>query len=278
MRDIEENGLMADGILAQFTTLLSIQPVVRFQCSNEEECLKNNPGVNTSSEMVHDQGKCSALLTREGFFDFLVFKTQCSVPYNVAVVCQHNNFGDLAFSSNISDIKLSMVNNFHSLQVFSSCDPGWFKVDDVCINFYMCPDCRNNWAANNQCKKHGGQLAHRILNNVTISTPGNILDKSTKLSLFWDLFPHTKDISPSLREILKTLNGGANNQKNFAVNGSDLCATFNISSWCTSSDIVLSVSYNDVSYLYGHHYTVPTWSVLYQPIFQIAEYKTFLYV
>ena len=86
--------------------------------------------------MVHEEGKCSALLTREGFFDFRIFKTQCNVPHSVAVVCQHNVNKNLVFTSNMSDIKLSLVDGFHSIQIFSSCDPGWFMVDYVCINFY----------------------------------------------------------------------------------------------------------------------------------------------
>ena len=86
--------------------------------------------------MFYDHGKCSALLTREGFFDFLVFKTQCSVPHSVAVVCQQNKKRNILFNNNMSDIKLSWNDGFHSIQVFSSCDPGWFRVDNVCINFH----------------------------------------------------------------------------------------------------------------------------------------------
>ena len=59
--------------------------------------------------------------------------------------------------------------------------------------------------AHKQCSKFGGQLAYRVLKNVTISTPRNELDKSTKLSLFWDMFHHMEDISPSIRAAFNKL-------------------------------------------------------------------------
>ena len=152
--------------------------------------------------MFHGQGKCRALLTREGFFDFHVLPAPCSLSHSVAVVCQHDMKGDIVFTSNMSDLKLSLVDGFHSMQIFSSCDPGWFMVDDVCINFYLCPKCTNN-QARNQCSMFGGQLAYNVLKNVTLSTPGNKLDTNTKLSLFWDMFHHVEDMSPSLREAFK---------------------------------------------------------------------------
>ena len=201
--------------------------------------------MNISSVMVLEEGKCSALLTREGFFDFLVFKTQCNVSHRVALVCQHNNRVNLVFSNNMSDIKLSLVNGFQSIQMFSSCDPGWFMVDDVCINFYHCPDCMNNRDAHEQCSVHGGQLAYHLLNNVTISTPGSKLDKNTKFSLFWGMFHHVEDISSLLGNIFKRkINASLKYQKYFAVNGSTLCVALNNSKECEESDIVLSV---------GHH-------------------------
>ena len=166
---------------------MSIQPTARIQCTGARECSQTDL-VNTSLPVIHGQGKCSALVTREGFFDFLVLKTQCNVPQSVSVLCQHNVTSNRVFSNNMSDIKVSLVDGFHSIQVFSSCSPGWFMVDDMCINFYHCPDCMNNSDAHEQCSRNGGQLAYHILNNVTISILGNKLDKNTKLSLFWDMF------------------------------------------------------------------------------------------
>ena len=183
---------------------ISMHPTARIQCNGEREC-SHIDLVNTSSLMMHEEGKCSALRTREGFFDFLVFKTQCNVFHNIAVVCQHNHRVSLVFSNNMSDIKLSLDNGFQSIQIFSSCDPGWFMVDDVCTNFYHCPVCRNNMDAHEQCSRHGGQLAYHLLNNVTIScsTQGNKLDKNTKLSLFWGMFHHVEDIIRSIGNIFK---------------------------------------------------------------------------
>ena len=191
--------------------------------------------------MVHDLGKCSALLTRDGFFDFLVFRTQCNVPHNVAVVCQHNMVRKLVFSNNMSDVKLSLAGGFHSIQMFSSCDPGWFMVDDVCINFYHCPNCRYNMDAHEQCSVHGGQLAYHLLNNVTVSTPGRKLDKNTKLSIFWGMFYHVEDISNSIRNVFSEKHVRSQNyQKYFAVNGSALYVTLKNSKECKKGDIVLS--------------------------------------
>ena len=248
--------------------------------------------------MVYDQGKCSALLTKEGFFDFRVFKTQCNVRHSVAVVCQHDMTSNRVFSNNMSDIKLSLVDGFQSIQIFSSCDPGWFMVDDVCINFYHCPGCMNNYKAHEHCFMHGGQLAYHLLNNVTFSTPGNKLDKNTKLSLFWDMFCHMEDISPSIRN---TFDFHFNNQFHigdtlkrhflyFAVNDSALCVS--LSSECKEGDIVLSVGYHNqilkiymwgtgVSYrqdgylLYKNGQKDPNylWSFIHQPTFEINNHK-----
>ena len=126
-----------------------MEPTASFQCTATAECSQIDL-VNTPSPMVHEQGKCSALLTREGLFDFFIFKTQCNIPYNVAVVCQHNKVSSV-FSNNMSDIKLSLFNKFHSIRLFSSCDPGWFKVDDVCINFYPCHNCSYTYCKKKSC-------------------------------------------------------------------------------------------------------------------------------
>ena len=253
---------------------ISMQPTDRIQCNGERECSQIDQ-VNTSSVMEHAEGKCSALLTREGFFDFLVFKTQCNVSHSVAVVCQHNNGVNLVFNNSMSDIKLSLVDGFQSIQMFSSCDPGWFMVDDVCTNFYHCPDCMNS-DAHAQCSVYGGQLAYHLLNNVTISTPGNKLDKTTKLSLFWDMFYHMEDINGSFGSIRWELDTVKKYRKYFAVNGSAICLALNNGNECTEDDIVLLVGYHTGLYMGRYRYeneeeTTYLWSVIYQPIFERRE-------
>ena len=256
-----------------------MEPTARIHCTGERECSQIDL-VNTSSLMVDGEGKCSALLTRDGFFDFLVFKTQCNVPHSVAVVCQHNVARNMVFSNNMSDVKLSLVNAFQSIQIFSSCDPGWFMVDDVCINFYHCPDCMNT-DAHEQCSVYGGQLAYHLLNNVTISTPGSKLDKNTKLSLFWGMFHHVEDISRSIGNVFKRKRDTLQKYKtNFAVNDSALCVALNNSNECKERDIVLSVGYHTGIFLSRedkcHNYlknNFRLWSVIYQPTFEITEYK-----
>ena len=116
---------------SQMDSSISAQPLIRVVCNRERQCTQIDVDSTSSSLMFHDQGKCRALLTREGFFDFRVLPAQCNVPHNVAVVCQYNGNKNLVFTSNMSDIKLSLVDGFHSIQIFSSCDPGWFMVDDV---------------------------------------------------------------------------------------------------------------------------------------------------
>ena len=258
--------------------------------------------------MLNDQGKCSALLTRKGFFDFVIFRTQCNISYQVAVVCQHEQKVNILFNNAMSDVKVSMLTAFYSLHVFSSCDVGWFMVNNVCINFYHCPNCRHNTAAHVQCVTHGGHLAYYVLNNVTLIKPGNILGKNTDLSLFRSMFLHMDDISLSTRETFRSF-VRPTRQKHFAVNGSGLCVAFNLSSQCTDNNVVLSLSYNVifpfdryVSDLYIHgsppvvriplckliynlqnctqvhswstDFVLP-WSGIYQPIFQMAVDKDF---
>ena len=96
-----------------------------------------------------------------------------------------------------------VADGYSSLQVFTSCEISWFMVNDMCINIYPCLSiksfeqsfsCVNNNEAQEHCIKYGGHLAHRVLNNVTISESSNTLNKNTKLSLFWDMFHHIDDI------------------------------------------------------------------------------------
>ena len=244
--------------------------------------------------MVHETGKCSALLTREGFFDFLVFKTQCSVPHSVVVVCQHNMARNFVFSNDMSDVKLSLVNGFQSTQIFSSCDPGWFMVNDVCTNFYHCPNCMNDRDAHEQCVRHGGRLAYHLLNNTYMRTGGGnlILGENTKLSLFWGMFHHAEDISrstakinqPEIRNIFEFKMAALVKMywKYFAVNCSALCEYLQWCNDCTGGHIVLSVGYHTA--VFAEHFNTRTfkydlesdnylWSVIYQPTFEITEYK-----
>ena len=74
----------------------------------------------------------------------------------------------------------------------------------------------------------GGQLAYHVLKNVTVSATGNILDKNTKLSLFWNMFRHIEDFNSSHREIpeLWTNHVWRKHLRHFAVNGTDLCIAF----------------------------------------------------
>ena len=266
---------------------ISIQPQIKVHCTRERQCREIDLD-NTSSLVFHDQGKCRALLTREGFFDFQVLPAQCNVSHSVAVVCQHTVNENVVFTSNMSDIKLSFVDGFHSIQMFSSCDPGWFMVDNVCINFYLCRNCSNS-AAREQCSMFGGHLAYHVLKNVTISTPGNKLDKNTKLSFFWDMFHHVEDISPA-REAFKRRHffyykwisvSLPKQQKFLIVNDSALCVALYNSSDCKEGDIVLSVGYHSFPFtdfsLSGYVFyqshdrpDPPMWSFIYQPIFQRA--------
>ena len=241
--------------------------------------------------MWKDKGKCSALLTREGFFDFVVFRTQCDDPHSVTVVCQHDQKATILHHNNMSDIKVSNVGLFYSLQVFASCDAGWFLVDNVCVNFYHCPDCSNNMAAHEQCAIHGGQLAYHVLNNVTSSSQGNILDKNTELSQFWGMFPHMDDITPLPKYIFKSYLNIVRTIRpmNIAINGSDLCVVFSNNTHCNDGNIVLSLKYDyislekvllktakDVHFIVRKSNTkfyVPPWSVIYQPSFQMTVYS-----
>ena len=147
--------------------VISSQPTARFNCSAEGKCSQIDV-MNSSSLMLNDQGQCSALLSREGFFDFNVIRTHCNVSHNVAVVCQHDQKVNTVFNNNMSDVKVSINDGFYRLEVFSSCDIGWFRVDNMCINFYRYPNCLSNAEAHKQCVEHNGHLAHDILRNVTV--------------------------------------------------------------------------------------------------------------
>ena len=231
--------------------MIRFQASATYKCSAERDCSQTDV-IRTSSSMFNRQGKCSALLTREGFFDFVVFKTECTISHNTVVVCQHDQDVNVTFSNNMSDIKVSTVDGLYSLQVFSSCDVGWFLVDNVCINFYHCPGCTSNTAAHEQCEEHGGQLAYNILNNMTIdNTPvGYKLDKNTKLSLFWQMFLHTEDINPGVRDSFENellFYHSPQCWHHFAVNGTGLCLAFDMGRQCIDNDVALTLDCFDIT-------------------------------
>ena len=179
-----------------------------------------------------------------------------NISHSVGVVCQHDQKPKSEFSNNMSDINVSMADGYSSLQVFSSCEVGWFMVDDMCINIYPCLSIKsleqrfsyvNNNEAPEHCIKYGGHLAHRVLNNVTISEPGNALNKNTKLSLFWDMFHHIDDIRSLKFDNARRLTGA--HRKYIAVNGSGLCGHFNMADHCIDSNIALLVPYYVAYYL-----------------------------
>ena len=118
--------------------------------------------MDSSFAMFNDHGQCSALLTREGFFDFTVVRTHCNVSHNVAVVCQHEQNVNTAFNNTLSDVKVSLADEIYSIKMFSSCDIGWFKVDNMCINFYQCSSC-SVAEAHEQCVAQSGHLAMTYL-------------------------------------------------------------------------------------------------------------------
>ena len=250
--------------------------------------------------MSYKQGNCSALLTREGFFDFVIFRTRCNVSHHVALVCQHEEKSDPVFNNDMSDVKVFQVGGFYSSHVYSSCDDGWFMVDNTCINIYPCKNCQTNTEAREQCGDHGGYLAHRNLNKVTVTTPGNILASKTELSSFWSMLHHAEDISAPMSSPDLVVH---DKRMNLAVNGSglcgdnsgrfrDLCESLRLSNSCDDSNIVLSVT----NKFHESHYMTITdaddrkfdlyysfllydanllWSVISQPSFQVEEDKHF---
>ena len=196
--------------------------------------------MDSSFAVFNDQGQCSALLTREGFFDFTVLRTRCDVSHNVAVVCQHEQKVNTAFNNNLSDVKVSIAaGGFYRIEIFSSCDIGWFRVYNMCINFYHCSGC-SIVEAHEQCVVQNGSLAHAILNNVTVITPENTLAKSTELSLFWYMFHHIDSIDLHGYD-LQVVEDSAG----FAVNGSGMCVILSTRNQCTDN-IFLSISYHHI--------------------------------
>ena len=118
------DGTMFDSKTSSAFSVVSLQPIVHFKCSAGRECLETEVD-NTSVAMLDDQGKCSALLAREGFFDFVIFRTQCDRSFPVSLVCQHKP-RTIVFNNDLSDVKVTTVDGFYSLHAFSSCDLGWF--------------------------------------------------------------------------------------------------------------------------------------------------------
>ena len=98
-------------------SVVSKNPTTTFDCSVQRRCIQSDkPKIYHA--MWKDNGKYAALLTREGFFDFVVFRTQCNVPHNVTVVCQHDQKRNILLHNNMSDIKVSRVGLFIAYKYF----------------------------------------------------------------------------------------------------------------------------------------------------------------
>ena len=278
---------------------VSIRPAATYKCSKDRKCTLINTR-DTLATILNNQGKCSALLTREGFFDFVVFRTQCNGSHNVMVVCQHDEDVQMFFNNNMSDIKVSTVSGFYTLEMFSSCAPGWFMVDNVCINFYHCPNCTNNRAPKEICEFYGGQLAYQVINYVNISASRvekqyswrNKLHVNKELLLFWGMF-YIED-SRSFPELHQKRLFRYFVEKQFAVNGSNLCLAssmgheylakfhneINATLHCIDA-VALSIKYNVTifrPYTYIHKnldYNIAWGSIIGQPYFKLVSYKDF---
>ena len=249
---------------SRVNSVISWQPTASFTCSAERKCFQTDE-VITSNAMFSNQGKCSALLTREGFFDFVIFRTPCNVSHPVAIVCQHEHKKSIAFNNNISDIKVSIVDGYYSLQEFSSCDAGWFMVDNMCINLYQCQNCTDNSEAHGKCVAHGGQLAYHALTNVSLIAPGNILSNNSCLSLFFGMFYHKEDLKVNI------FNGRyPYTVTSLAVNGSAMCVTYDISNQCKDNNGALIVHYYDIGHLPSLE-----WSVIDHINFVMAQFIDF---
>ena len=250
-------------------SVVSLQPMVSFKCSAGRKCSK--PEVdNTPVAMLDDQGKCSALLTREGFFDFVIFRTQCDRSFPVSLVCQHKAKTAI-FHNDLSDITVATVDGFHTLRVFSSCDAGWFMVDNMCINIYQCKQCKaSNITAHEQCVNQGGYLADRIFKNTSITrtSQGYILNLNSSLSMsFWDMLLHESYVSElNLRRTTD------NRKMNFAMNENSLCATHTME-LCQENRMVLVVTntyYTDRTFIYNG-----PWSIIFQSSFPKTNEPTY---
>ena len=251
--------------------------MMNFHCSAEREC-SETAAINTSAALLSDEGKCSALLTREGFFDFVIFRTPCDQSSTVALVCQHKTRIDIVFDNYFSDVKVLPVNEFYSLQIFSSCGVGWFNIlDNMCINIYDCQHCnKGNIVAHEQCVEHGGYLADRILKNITTFywKANYLLGYSSKFrSFFWEVLYHENDLF-NFGIIIEVEQ--FHQYKFLALNHSTLCATHNLKYCQGNKPLALRVKniyYNADNYksrLDG------SWSIIETPVFQTADDPTYV--
>ena len=244
-------------------SVISLQPMVSFKCSAGRQCSETEAD-STSVAMLDDQGKCSALLAREGFFDFVIFRTQCDRSFPVSLVCQHKT-KTIVCNNALSDIKVSTVDEFYSLRVVPSCDAGWFMVDNMCINIYQCKQCKtSNIVAHERCVKHGGHLADRIFKNISITSAskGYMLNHNSSLLLsFWDMILHESYFSE-----LNLSTGACNKNMNFAMNQSILCATHRLE-LCQENRMAFAVTNKYYTYrrIDLFYYKGP-WSITFQSI------------
>ena len=248
---------------------ISIHPLAKLACRAKTKCSATDLE-DISSAMIYDQGTCSALLTREGFFDFLTFKTQCNSTHKVGLVCQHEERRNYVLGNNMSDVKISIINGFYSIRVSTSCDVGWFMVDNMCINIYPCSDCINTSVAQRNCIKHGGNLANRIFNSTKASQTDELI-RDIKLTLFWGMFHSEEDLHVDFsHKYMRTVD----EQMNVAVNVTGLCAHHNLTDLCKDENIIMVITNRYIcTYLACNvDDAEKIWSLILPPTFQKASH------
>ena len=177
---------------------------------------------------------------------------------------------DIVFNNNLSDVKVVSVNGYYSLQIFSSCEVGWFMVDNMCINICECQHCnRGNIVAHGQCVKHGGYLVDRILKNITTFYYDGkyLLNNNSIFSMsFWNIIHHEIDLW-SLSNITHEVTGYSQH-KSLALNHSTLCATHNLT--LCKENKTLSLDVTNTYYVYDDHLN-GSWSTIETPVFQTSD-------
>ena len=222
--------------------------------------------------------KESALLYLQGKVSLILLSSEHHAMYPTlfAIVCQHEHKKSITFNNNMSDVKASIVDGYYSFQEFSSCDAGWFMVDNMCINLYQCQTCTNNAEAHEKCLAHGGQLAYHVLTNVSLIVPGNILANNSYLSLFFGMFYQVEDENVYVYEWRSS-----QPRTVLAVNASALCVTYDLSNQCKDNNIALIVHYYDVVIYtdirdpFPRHLPSLEWSVIDHVKFVIPKFKDF---
>ena len=143
-------------------------------------------------ETEENNSVCSALVVHNGLSAYTITQIKCDIPHTVTLYCEHkNNEVNVSYDNELSDIKIQQnPGNLFHIQYSQSCEDGWFRVGNYCMNLFACLNRSDEQLVDTFCQAYDAKLANDVIkSSVIIDEDGlpRIMTKS-QLALFWSMF------------------------------------------------------------------------------------------